>query len=336
MNQKLTIIYYFSKNSIWNTSQINKSAKFIPNRIFENSFHSTETSRVKYNYQLMISDINSDPKELILEKSKNMSLKRLSSLFSIWETKVRAIIQEHKHKQLTQRNLEKRTKLPYRITEGHILKIKMYIDKNTDIRITLRLLLKHVNEDEDLPNLSMAGVKYIVKTALKYSYKKVHLLPKKMIRREQRREFQEAAYVQYWLDVSKCPLIFIDEFYLSSRSSASYNWSRRNTRSKLACNADPILLSFIISISNREIKGILGSNVSIKTNSFIIFLRRIWERVQEDQNEMKNFCIIMDNSNVHWNQETIKCINSNEIWCITITPYSPQLNAAKNISAVIL
>ena len=56
----------------------------------------------------------------------------------------------------------------------------MHLDKNSDIRITSRLILKHLNDDDEhLPNLSIAEVKYIVKIPLKYSYKKTYMLQKK-------------------------------------------------------------------------------------------------------------------------------------------------------------
>ena len=99
----------------------------------------------------------------------------------------------------------------------------------------------------------MRGVKHIEKTVLKNFYKKVLLIPKKIIWREQIREFHEKVYTQYWLDISKYPLIWIS---LKLMIFGHIQLESTNKLSMLACNVGIIQLSFAIAVSNRGIEEI--------------------------------------------------------------------------------
>ena len=67
------------------------------------------------------------------------------------------------------------------------------------------------------------------------------------------------------------------------RSENIYNWSPRGFSLIVAVDPDPWILSFIIAFSKTRIEGILGSNYSINTNVFILFLNDIWTRLEKEQ-----------------------------------------------------
>ena len=131
--------------------------------------------------------------------------------------------------------------------------------------------------------LTTSGCRILLTKILKYSYKKANKIPKKMVEGDRKRDFYEAAHILYYLESQEYNIIFLDEFHISMRSENIYNWSPRGVSSIVAVDPDPWSLSFIIAFSKTRIEGILGSNYSINTNVFILFLNDIWTRLEKEQ-----------------------------------------------------
>ena len=131
--------------------------------------------------------------------------------------------------------------------------------------------------------LSTSGCQILLTKILKYSYKKAHKIPKKMVEGDRKRDFYEATHIQYYLESQEYNIIFLDEFHISMRSENIYNWSPSGVSSIVAVDPDPWSLSFIIAFSKIRIEGILGSNYSININVFILFLNDIWTRLEKEQ-----------------------------------------------------
>ena len=183
--------------------------------------------------------------------------------------------------------------------------------------------------------LSTSGWRFLLKEILKFSFKRAHRIPKKMVEMDTKRDFWEAAYIQYYLEAKGYTIIFLDEFHINMRSESIYNWSCRGTPSVVAVEADPWNLSFVVAFSKRRIEGILASNFSINAKIFIFFLNDLWDRLENGGLQENKSWIIMDNASLHKWQETIKFLEKKRAKLKTITPYSPQLNAAEKMIALI-
>ena len=149
------------------------------------------------------------------------------------------------------------------------------------------------------------------------------------------RDFCEAASLLLFLEKSGYHLIFVDEFHVSMHSSSLYNWSPRGYPSIMPVDLDPWVASFVVAVSKRKIEGIVVSTGSINKKSFAQFIKDIWNGLNEENSDDPKAWFIMDNSSVHKNEHVIKTVENQRIRCIAIPPYSPQLNAAEKIIAVL-
>lgn len=156
-----------------------------------------------------------------------------------------------------------------------------------------------------------------------------------MAKPENVRLFWEAAYIQYYLECQEFRLIYVDEFHLSLHSTSNYNWSKSGKPASLAIDSDPTQISFVIAVSDKKVEGILAWNISIKTESFWQFMRDVNTEIISTMEEPLKLWYIFDNSSVHTNKRTRIWLQTLGICCLSIPPYSAQLNWAERIIAVI-
>ena len=149
------------------------------------------------------------------------------------------------------------------------------------------------------------------------------------------RDFCEAASLLFFLEKSGYLLNFVDEFHVSMHSSSLYNWSPRGYLPIIPVDLDTWVASIVVAVSKRKIEGIVVSTGSINKKSFAQFIKDIWNGLNEKNSDDPKSWFIMDNSSVHKNEHVIKTVENQRIRCITIPFYSPQLNAAEKIIAVL-
>lgn len=125
-----------------------------------------------------------------------------------------------------------------------------------------------------------------------------------MLKTERKRDFYEAAYLQYFLWKEGCLLVYVDEFHLNLRSDSLYNWSPRNVPAMLAIEPNPWTMSFIVAISGRGIEGIKAANYSIESQIFIWFIEDIWKRLLVELEHRKGPVIIFDNASLHMSKDS--------------------------------
>ena len=152
-----------------------------------------------------------------------------------------------------------------------------------------------------------------------------------MLRVERKREFFESAFVQYFLEQNESTLVYIDEFHVSLRNSKLYNWSPRGSPAIISINHDAWTMSFIIAMSSRGIEGIKASTSSINSEVYIWFWEDVWKKLTSKSGGVKDPVIICDNASLHIWKESAEFMLKHGIKWVTITPYSPQLNAAEKI-----
>ena len=91
---------------------------------------------------------------------------------------IRKIINEYRRMKPNLMKIQADNKMPYKLTSTHISRAKEYLAYNWTTKVTLQSLKNHLNNWEDLEKLSMAGVYFLLKKILKFSYKKAHKLSK--------------------------------------------------------------------------------------------------------------------------------------------------------------
>ena len=156
-----------------------------------------------------------------------------------------------------------------------------------------------------------------------------------MLKTERIRDFYEAAYLQYYLGSKGYPLIYIDEFHVSMHTEEFYNWSPVSTKALITMNPSSWTMSFWVAFSEKKIEAIIAWSKSINTKIFTWFISDLWNSLRMDSRNMKNACLIFDNSSVHTNAEIVDFSLKGGLRWITIPPYSPQLNPCEKIIAVI-
>ena len=233
-------------------------------------------------------------------------------------------------------SLVKVSEYPHHILKHHIEEASEFL-KTLSIR---KIWIKDVKEflDNKFPDnpLSATAVHYLMKKILGYSYKKAHKIPRKMMSKDRLRDFIEAAYLQVYLEKEGYRLVYLDEFHLSMKSRAIYNWSLKGTPAWWAIDPDPWTMSFIVSFSYKRVEGILASNISIKSFSYKNFVSAIWKRqIETDEDKSDKVCIVFDNASFHVNEAAICCYRELEARWISIPPYSPQLNPTEKLIAKI-
>ena len=156
-----------------------------------------------------------------------------------------------------------------------------------------------------------------------------------MLLPERKRDFIESAYLQYYLELQGYKLIFVDEFHVNMRSTSLYNWSKIGQPATLVADPDPWTMSFILGISKEMVEGILASDWSINSKSFTWFIYDIWKNNVWGKDKKGKQVIILDNSSVHNSKKSLTFMKKKGIKCLSIPPYSPQLNAAEKVIGAI-
>ena len=170
---------------------------------------------------------------------------------------------------------------------------------------------------------------------MNFIYKRAHKIPIKLLETDSKRDFGEAAYIRYYLESNGYEIIFANEFRINMRSEGLYNWSPRGTPSMIAINTEPWRMSFIVAFSKRRIEGIIASNNSIISKIFWFFLNDIWNKFSNADHLRRKPVIILDNWKLHKSKETLNFVDLKGIRFLSIPPYTPQLNGAEKMIALI-
>ena len=104
---------------------------------------------------------------------------------------------------------------------------------------------------------------------------------------ERVRDFFEAAHLQTFLEEAGYELVYVDEFHVSMKSSAVYNWSFKGCPSILSIEPDPWIMSFVVALSRKQIEGILASSASINSKMFIWFMKDLSNIIEKEEGRRK-------------------------------------------------
>ena len=124
-------------------------------------------------------------------------------------------------------------------------------------------------------------------------------------------------------------------FTLAQKMNVFKTWSKIGFPASISIHPNSWNMSFVVAISQERLEGLMASTGSIVTKSFWVFMKKIHEEAIKDQNEPNKFWMVLDNASLHRNKPWLEIWNKNGMRWITISPYTPQFNAAEKIIAVI-
>ena len=133
-----------------------------------------------FGYELMVNIISTERKNMIIDKFKEgCTMRSISSIFGLPQITWRKILLESKFKMKKKKVSETQNKLPYKIEQRDIDIVREYFEINVYKKMTLESIWTFLKEKKiGGTQLSKSGVRYLVTKILKYSYKRVHILPK--------------------------------------------------------------------------------------------------------------------------------------------------------------
>ena len=164
---------------------------------------------------------------------------KTSSICKITENEWLLIHRENMHTMKMAKSLANTSEYLHLILQHHIEEASEFLKAGWIRKISIKDVKEFLdNRLSDNP-LSTTAVHYLMKKILGYSYKKAHKIPYKMISKDRIRDFTEAAYLQVYLEKDVYRLVYLDEFHLSMKSRAIYNWILKGTSAWWTIDPDP-------------------------------------------------------------------------------------------------
>ena len=183
-----------------------------------------------------------------------------------------------------------------------------------------------------LTKISDWSIRKILKENLRFSYKRLCLIQRKLFRPEYTRRFFESALLQIVLEDEGYELLYEDEFSINFRTRSNYGWGPIGDGGFLKAHEERFSMSFMVGFSCRGIYGVIGTTGSHTFETFISFISNsLWNRTNVHRLEPSKLIIIWDNSYIHKSKEVIKFLENTKIQILTICPYWPTLNPAEKL-----
>ena len=135
------------------------------------------------------------------------------------------------------------------------------------------LLEKH----PELVLISDWSIRLILRSKLKYSYKKLWYMMRRSLNSESIRSFYESAFTQLQLENLGYELIFIDEFSINFRQRTTYGWASIGKKGFIDTDEEKFDMSFMVGFSKQKFYGIVGTSSSNNSNSFLRFIKHVIE-----------------------------------------------------------
>ena len=94
-------------------------------------------------------------------------------------------------------------------------------------------------------------------------------------------------------------------------------------------------MSFVVALSNMRVEGLMASTTSIISKSFCLFIKDLKEAYNRYDYQNNKTYFIFDNCSLHRSKDFKQFAYEHSVRWISIPPYTPQLNPAEKIIAVI-
>ena len=172
--------------------------------------------------------------------------------------------------------------------------------------------------------LSANTIRHIMKSKLCMRFKKVEKINSKTLGSTNIRLLCESMTLQSELQHLGYEMIFIDEFSWSNRRNNLYGWCRAGRKRYINFNESTFTMSFMVAFSKFRFYGLMGSNSSVDSPVFGVFLHKLIKSIVEDHNlDLSNLVFVMDNAPTHKSRYIQTMIKNKIIRILTIAPYEP-------------
>ena len=161
------------------------------------------------------------------------------------------------------------------------------------------------------------------------TYKKINKIHPIAWSIQNKRKMLEAASIQIELFQKEVLVIYLDEFKFSCHSNKHYGWTRKGESGHFKLTPWSFQASFMIAFSHKKIHGVMATNKTFNSIKFIYFLRQMIQKLEE------SYAIIWDNSKIHVSKAVSEFLVNQQLWLITIPPYSPFVNSWEKLILLI-
>ena len=165
-----------------------------------------------------------------------------------------------------------------KVTNQHIDAVKEFLIKHKGEHFTIDMIQFYLKEEYlELPMISDWSIRKILNQNLKYSYKKICLVHKKMITTKYLRVFFESAYSLASLEERGYELMYLDEFALNFRNKSVYGWGPKGNNGFRYNYIDNMKMFFMIGFSINRVYGVFRTTTTHNHKSFTSFVSNILE-----------------------------------------------------------
>ena len=127
-------------------------------------------------------------------------------------------------------------------------------------------------------------------------------------------------------------LIFTDEFLVNRNTISKYGWTPTGMSGRLLKGPVDFKMSFVIAHSQTQIEGIMGTKTTFTQIKYLKFLKKLVEKVKSKQNVPScKIVIVADNYRFHRASKVREYFIEEEIVCLFIPPYSPEINPCEKL-----
>ena len=226
-------------------------------------------------------------------------------------------------------NIGRRSK----IKNLHIKAIKEFIKSHEGQHFTVNEIKIYLQTNfPDMIQLSEWSIRKILKLSLRYSYKKVNFIQKKVFKDEYVRRFFESSIIQLLLINNGYELLYLDEFSINFRNKSTYGWSPIGGDGFVKFNQTQFSMSFMLGFSLQRTYGVYGTILTHNNSSFISFINNALEhRTKGWDLSDTDLVIVWDNSSIHKSVDVKNFASKLKIKILTIWPYCPTLNPAEKM-----
>ena len=191
---------------------------------------------------------------------------------------------------------------------------------------------KLIDEFSEIGEVSSSTVGRFLKNEMNMSYKILEHKPAPATTLISIRKLLESASIHFELLSKGVELIFIDEFFVSTRHHKFRGWVLKGLKCIIKTDSNQYSITFICGVSNISAYGLIGSLGSNRQVEMMHYLRQLCETHDEiSGQDSKRFIIIYDNSNIHTGSDIKDFISESKLRTISIPPSTPMLNSCEKL-----
>ena len=183
-------------------------------------------------------------------------------------------------------------------------------------------------EDDRYP--SRSTVRQMLKKEWGLSFKKENVRFKQRWEPEDLMMKARHIWACLWLFENNWALIHVDEFNVTDTSVKQYAWTKRGQQNYWMMSKRAGKLNSIVAVYKKGPVAIHIQERAINAVVFSEFITKIAERVREMQEiERSKVMLVFDNASIHVSKLIDEKLKENQLYTITLPPYTPEYSEAE-------